>query len=77
MTFFLHQCKNIQTNFQKTFFFDVIHHALKIQRKTVVQTKLKQHFITGFYYLLHMQALKKTQKIDEADYFFFTILLNV
>ena len=29
-------------------FFDVFHHALKIQRKTVAQTKLKQHVITVF-----------------------------
>ena len=45
----------------KDYCFDVIHLTLKIQRKTVVQTKLKQYVITGFYFLLHMQALKKTQ----------------
>ena len=44
----------------KDYCFDVIYHALKIQKKKVVQKKLK-HVITGFYYLLHMQALKKTQ----------------
>ena len=46
---FLHQCP-------KDYCFDVIHHALKIQRKTVVQTKLKQHVITGLYYLRHISA---------------------
>ena len=46
---FVHQCP-------KDYCFDVIHHALKIQRKTVVQTKLKQHVITGLYYLRHISA---------------------
>ena len=52
-------------NVQKTgYCFDVIHHALKIQRKTVVQTKLKQHVITGLYYLLHISAGIEKDTVD-------------
>ena len=54
---FLHQCP-------KDYCFDVIHHALKIQRKTVVQTKLKQHVITGLYYLLHISAGIEKDTVD-------------
>ena len=42
-----------------------LNHARKIhdQRKTVVQTKLKQHAVTSFYYLLHMQELRKNWEL--------------
>ena len=39
-------------------------HALKIQRKTVVQTKLKQHVITGLYYLRHISAGIEKDTVD-------------
>ena len=57
LIFFLHQCP-------KDYCFDVIHHALKIQRKTVAQTKLKQHVITGLYYLLHISAGIEKDTVD-------------
>ena len=41
---FLHQCNKIcRLTSKRPYCFDVIYHALKIQRKTVAQTKLKQH----------------------------------
>ena len=56
---FLHQCPKDYCHG-----FDVIHHALKIQRKTVVQTKLKQHVITGLYYLRHISAGIEKDTVD-------------
>ena len=55
--FFLHQCP-------KDYCFDVIDHALKIQRKTVAQTKLKQHVTTALYYLLHISAGIEKDTVD-------------
>ena len=45
--------------------FDVIHHALKIQRKTVVQTKLNQHVIIVF--LLYLFAAHAGIEKDTTD----------